>query len=120
MPEATFIQDGRTLDYTAGGAIAIGAVVVQGDLVGVIVGIQGGGATGVSGDLCSLATEGVFEFAKPTGAGTDSVAGTLYYWDDTNNVATEDAASGANKLLGVSVAAVTTAGTTVRVMLRQR
>ena len=35
MPQATFVQDGCAVDYTPGVAVAAGAVVVQGDLVGI-------------------------------------------------------------------------------------
>jgi len=36
MPQATFVLEGDTIDYTAAAAVAGGDVVVQGDLVGVV------------------------------------------------------------------------------------
>lgn len=35
MAQATFVHDGRAIDYTPGGDVAAGDVVVQGELVGI-------------------------------------------------------------------------------------
>ncbi len=35
MAQATYVQQGETIDYTPGSDVAAGAVVVQGDFVGV-------------------------------------------------------------------------------------
>jgi predicted RecA/RadA family phage recombinase len=35
MPQAIYVERGETIDYTPGSAVAAGAVVVQGDFVGV-------------------------------------------------------------------------------------
>lgn len=61
MPQAIFIQDGKYIDHAAGGTLASGDVVVQGDLVGVNV------RPLAAGELGSLAVDGVFDFTKNTG-----------------------------------------------------
>ena len=111
MAQATFVQEGGAVDYTPGSAVAVGDVVVQGELVGVARGAIAANALG------SLAVEGVFDFAKATGVGTGITAGANVYWDDTNNVATTTAAG--NKLLGKCVVAAADADAKVRVRLSQ-
>lgn len=108
MPQATFVQDGASIDYTPGAAVPAGEVVVQGELVGVAKFPIAANALG------SLSVEGVFDFAK--GAGAIS-AGALVYWDDTNNVATTTATG--NKLIGKVVTAAASGATTVRVRMDQ-
>ncbi len=88
---ATFIQEGASIDYTPGADVAAGAVVVQGELVGVAVRAISANTLG------ALAVEGVFDFPKATGGGTAITAGAQLYWDDTNDVATTNAGAGANK-----------------------
>ena len=105
---ATFVSDGRYVDYTPSTAVAAGAVVVQGDLVAVAIRSI---PANVKGALC---VAGVVSFPKATGAIT---AGTSLYWDATNGVATSTATS--NKLIGKSVAAAASADATVEVLLRQ-
>jgi len=114
MGQADFVHDGAAIDHTPGSALAAGDVVVIGDLVAVAKGPIPANTLG------ALATEGVYDFAKATGAGTDLTAGTLVYWDDTENVAKSDAESGANKLIGPVIRAAATTDATVRVLLRQR
>lgn len=79
--EAVKIQEGGVIDYTAGGTIANGDVVPLTDRVGVAL------DDAVSGDVISLALEGVFEI---TGATADTFAiGTVVYFDATaRNVTT--------------------------------
>ena len=57
---------------------------------------------------------------RATGGSTAIAAGALVYWDDTNDVATTNSASGANKLIGVTVAAAVDGDALVRVMMKQR
>ncbi|HMP05786.1 MAG TPA: DUF2190 family protein [Lacipirellulaceae bacterium] len=109
MPQATFVQEGMSIDYTPGADVAAGDVVVQGDLVGVA-------KTEIkSGKLGALAVAGVFDFAKNTGVAY--TAGQVLYWDDAVNVVTT--AAPGNKLIGKVVRAAASAETTVRVRLSQ-
>jgi predicted RecA/RadA family phage recombinase len=109
MPQATFVQEGASIDYMPAADVATGDVVVQGDLVGVAkLDIK-------TNKLGALAVAGVFDFAR-TG-GTVYTVGMLMYWDDTNNVATNVATG--NKLLGKAVRISTPSDATVRIRLSQ-
>jgi predicted RecA/RadA family phage recombinase len=109
MAQATFVHDGRWIDYTPGADVAAGDVVVQGDLVGVAV------RPIAANQLGALAVAGVFDFAK--GAGVAYTVGQILYWDDTNNVVTTTATG--NKQIGKVVRAAASADTLVRVRLSQ-
>jgi predicted RecA/RadA family phage recombinase len=108
---ATFIQDGDSLDYTPGADVAAGAVVVQGDLVGVAK------RPIPANTLGSLAVSGVFDFPKASGASTAIGAGVNVYWNAGTQVATTTASG--NKLLGKTVRAAADGDTLVRVRLSQ-
>ncbi|MCX7801380.1 MAG: DUF2190 family protein [Fimbriimonadales bacterium] len=108
--EAIFVHEGGRIDYTPTSDVAAGAVVVQGDLVGVAT------QPIKAGQLGSLAVEGVFDFAKATGTGTAIAVGTVLYWDDAANRATTSASG--NKLLGKCVKAAADSDPTVRVKLK--
>ncbi len=110
---ATFVHDGKRIDYTPGADVAAGAVVVQGELVGVA------NTPIASGTLGSLAVEGVFDVPKAAGVGTAIAAGAETYWDEAEQVAKTDDEAGANKYLGKTVAAAGDDDTTVRVRLSQ-
>lgn len=110
---ATFVHDGNSIDYTSATNLAAGAVVVQGDLVGVARAPIAANAPG------SLAVDGVFDFPKAAGAGTAIAAGANCYWDVADGQAKTDAEGGANKLLGKCIKAAADADTTVRVRLSQ-
>jgi len=113
MALATFIHEGRSIDYTPGADVAAGDVVVQGELVGIAkLDIK-------ANTLGALAVAGVFDIAKATGGGTAITAGALVYWDAGAEQATTSAAAGANKLLGKTVAAAADGDATVRVRLSQ-
>ena len=110
---ATFIHDGKAIDYTPTADVAAGAVVVQGELVGVA-------RTPIAANaLGSLAVSGVFDFPKATGTGSGITAGAEVYWDETDKQAKTDDESGANKLLGKVVQSAANADSTVRVRLNQ-
>ena len=109
MPQATFVHDGDFIDYTPGGGLAAGDVVVQVDLVGVVT------RPLAANELGAVEVAGVFDFAKNTGVAYS--IGTILYWDDTNNVVTTTATG--NKQIGKSVRAAASADTTVRVRLSQ-
>jgi predicted RecA/RadA family phage recombinase len=111
MPQATFVHEGASIDYTPAADVAAGDVVVQGDLVGVAkLDIK-------AGKLGALAVEGVFDFAKATGAGTAIAVGALVYWNDAANQATTTATG--NKQIGKSVRAAGDNDPTVRVRMDQ-
>jgi len=112
MATATFIHDGSAIDYTPGADVAAGAVVVQGELVGVV-------RTAIAANaLGALAVVGVFDLPKASGDG-GIAAGAEVYWDEAEQVAKTDDESGANKLIGKTIAAAGDADTTVRVRLSQ-
>ena len=71
--EAVKIQDGGVIDYTATAVIANGNIVPLTDRVGVAL------DDAVSGDVISLAIEGVFEVTATT-ADTFAI-GTVVYFD---------------------------------------
>lgn len=109
---ATFIHDGKAIDYTPGADVAAGAVVVQGELVGVV-------RTPIAANaLGSLAVVGVFDLPKASGDGGITV-GAEVYWDEAEAVGKTDAEAGANKKLGKAIAAAADTDTTVRVRLSQ-
>lgn len=108
---ATFIHKGNSIDYTPTSDVAAGAVVVQGELVGVA-------STPIAANvLGSLAVVGVFDFAKATGGGTAITAGANCYWDAANTRATTT--SSGNKLIGKCVRAAADADSLVRIRLSQ-
>ena len=113
MPTAVFVQEGDQIDYTPGSAVAAGAVVVQGDLVGVAKQPIAANALG------ALAVSGVFDFPKATGGGSAITAGATVYWDEAEQVAKTDSETGANKLIGKTTAAAGDNDATVRVRMSQ-
>ncbi|MCG3180111.1 MAG: hypothetical protein BIFFINMI_02466 [Phycisphaerae bacterium] len=113
MATATFVHDGKSIDYTPGADVSAGDVVVQGDLIGIAK------LDIASGVLGALAVTGVFDVPKTAGVGEAIAAGVKVYWDVADGVAKEDAEAGANKYLGKTVAAAGDDDTTVRVRLEQ-
>jgi len=108
-----FRHEGDAIDYTPGADVAAGDVVVQDELVGVArLDIK-------ANALGALAVAGVFDFPKATGGGTAITAGAVVYWDDTNDVATTDDGTGANKPIGKAVLAAADGDATVRARLSQ-
>jgi predicted RecA/RadA family phage recombinase len=115
---ATFVQSGKAVDYTPTTAVAAGAVVVQGNLVGVAK------EPIPANSLGGLAVEGVFDFPKTAGVGSGIAAGAQVYWDATDGVATVSANNGATPpvaypSLGKTVQACADGDATVRVRLHQ-
>ena len=113
MATAKFIQTGDSIDYTPGSAVSAGAVVVQGDLVGVAK------LDIAANKLGALAVAGVFDFPKAAGQGKAIAVGAKVYWDVADQVAKTDDETGANKLIGKTVRAAGDNDTTVRVRLSQ-
>jgi len=109
MAQAVFVHEGASIDYTPAADVAAGDVVVQGDLVGVAkLDIK-------ANKLGALAVDGVFDFAKV--AAVALAVGTIVYWDDAANVATN--VSVGNKQIGKVVRAAAAADATVRAKLSQ-
>jgi predicted RecA/RadA family phage recombinase len=108
---ANFISEGDNLDYTPGADVAAGAVVVQGDLIGVAKRPIPANTAG------SLAVSGVFDFPKSTAGGSAIAAGATVYWNAGAQQATTTSAG--NKLLGKTTKAAADADATVRVRLSQ-
>jgi predicted RecA/RadA family phage recombinase len=102
-----YIQEGETMNYTAGAAITAGQMVLVTGVVGIAVSDCASGAVGV------MATMGVFEVAKE---GTDAPAqGQIMYYNATNGTATVTASS--NKVIGYAWAAAASGDSTVQVRL---
>jgi predicted RecA/RadA family phage recombinase len=100
----------QVIDYSPPSvAVSAGDVLVIGDLVAVARLDIAVGGTGQL-HLC-----GIYDIAKSTSGGSGQVAGTTFYWDATNHVATTSASG--NKLLGKSELVCADADTTVRVVL---
>ena len=113
MATATFVHDGNAIDYTPGSDVAAGDVVVQEELVGIAKQPIAANALG------ALAVTGVFDFPKTAGVGEAIAAGAKVYWDVADQVAKTDDETGANKLLGKTIAAAGDDDATVRVRLGQ-
>ena len=113
MATAQFIHNGDSIDYTPGAAVAAGDVVVQGDLIAIAK------LDIAAGQLGALATVGVFDVPKATGAGTNITAGAKLWWNATNSRVEKTDGSGVHKYLGKAVLAAASADTTVQVRLEQ-
>jgi len=100
--EAVKIQEGGVIDYTAGATIANGEVVPLTDRVGVAL------DNAESGDVISLALEGVFEMTGKT-ANTFAV-GTVVYFDAATREVTTTVASNIKAGIAVTDLAGGTAG----------
>mgnify|MGYP001357099142 CR=1 FL=1 len=116
MATAQFIQDGRSIDYTPGSAVAAGDVVVQGELVGVAKLDIAAGQKG------ALAVDGVFEVPKEAAEADKAIAaGVKVYWNPTNarvETGSGDPA-GTYKYMGKTIKAALTTDTVTRVRLEQ-
>ena len=110
---ARFIHDGNSIDHTPSTDVAAGAVIVQGDLIGIAKVPIPAGTSG------ALAVTGVFDVPKATGVGSALGSGVKVYWDAGNSVATTDDNAGANKYLGKTVDAASDDDAIVRVRLEQ-
>jgi predicted RecA/RadA family phage recombinase len=87
---ASYVQDGKLLDYTPGSAVAAGDVVVIGSLVGVAPRPIAANALG------SLAVDGVF--SMPCASGATGAQGSAINWYATSGVAHASTGVAAGKL----------------------
>jgi predicted RecA/RadA family phage recombinase len=111
MATGTYVQAGANIDYTPGGAVAAGDIVVQNKLFGVAPKAIAANALG------SLAIEGVFDLPKEVNTGTALTVGTKVWWDAGNSVVFTTESS--NCRVGTVVKAAADADATVRVKLIQ-
>lgn len=109
--QAEFFQVGNVIDFTPGADVAAGAVVVQGELVGVA------NRKILANKLGALSVEGVFKFAKDNA--TAFAVGVDVFWDVADGEATEDADTGTNKLIGKTVLAAADTDTILLAKLNQ-
>ena len=113
--QATFVQEGTSVDYTPSSDVAAGQVVVQNSLIGIAkVPIP-------AHTLGALATAGVFDVVKETGALN---AGAALYWDVDGDPQGGEAGTGAatatstaNSFAGFVLTAAGSADETVRMIL---
>lgn len=111
MPQAIYRSPGKTIPHTPSGALSSGDVVVTVDLIGVAVNDIAASALG------ALYVEGIFTLPKESGSSTAIPAGTIVYWDNTNDRAT--ATSSGNKRIGKVITAAVDGDTTVEVLMQQ-
>lgn len=104
-----FKYQGDKLTVLSPGTVTSG----QGVLIGLLFGVALHGAA--SGELLTLAVEGVWHMPKATGGGTGLTAGAVVYWDNTNKRVTATATG--NKPVGLVELAAGTSDTTVPVKL---
>ena len=104
---ATPVSVGMRVNYTPAQAVALGAVVIQGDLIGIA------DRPIPAGTLGALAIKGIFNMPKATNAAL--TAGTKVYWDAATSTVT--ATVGSNKFVGKVVTAATASAPEVEVLL---
>lgn len=106
---ASAISVGMRVDYQSSSDVAVGTIILMGDLIGLADRPIPANRPG------SLAIAGVFRVPKATGASTALTKGVLVYWDNTNTRATTTA--GSNKVLGKVANAVADADANVDVIV---
>lgn len=118
MAQATFVHDGKAIDYTPGSAVAAGEVLAIGSNTIAIAKIPIAASA-----LGAVATRGVFDGAKVTGTVN---LGDAIYWDSTGDPVGGTAGSGAftttaagNVYAGRAVKAAASGDATVRFELRE-
>jgi predicted RecA/RadA family phage recombinase len=110
------LGNGKTLNYTASGAIASGAIVPLEDTVGIAIAAIASGETG------AIAMEGIFRLPKNTTSDGVFAVGQKVYFDASTSKCTADADDGGSPaaafvFVGYATAAAIQAGTTVDVLL---
>lgn len=101
-----YVQEGKTLNYTAGADITSGQFVLIGTIGGVAKTDIANGKTG------AVHISGVFSIPKATGAVTQ---GAKLYWDESESEVTTTATD--NTLIGVAAAAAASGDSNVHVLL---
>ncbi len=108
--QAQYVHDGKAVDFTPDVDVAVGSIVVQGDLVGITK------RDIKAGSLGSIAVEGVFDIPKDPVDANAFDAGSKVYVDDIGNVVSDEVG---NKYLGKVVADAAEADSFVRIRLSQ-
>jgi len=104
-----YIQPGDSITVTATAAASSGDGVKLGNLFGIASG------DAAIGENLVLTTTGVFEMPKPF---TDELAvGDALYWDDSNELVTNNDDSGNNTLVGIAVSVAGNPSSAVNVRL---
>lgn len=104
-----YVQHGENVDITAPYAVSSGGGVLVGALFGVAIVDIANGAVG------TIATEGVYDLAAATGAGTNAAQGAKAYWDNSAKKVTPVDTN--NTFIGYFLAAKATGDATARVRL---
>lgn len=110
--EAAFKNEGKIIPFYSASALAAGAVVVKGSLVGVVVRALTA-ADITAGRYAELQMEGVFTCAKETSLVVTQ--GDEIYFDESENVMT--ATSSGNIFFGIATEDSATGATTVVVRM---
>jgi len=110
MGNATFVQDGASIDYTPSADVAAGDIVN----LGAIIGIAKRPITAAV--LGALAIEGIFSLLKDGTTGPVFSQGDHVFWDSVNELAVRTGGSGC-WYLGTAIAAAGTNEALVRVEL---
>lgn len=108
--QAQFVHDGKAVDFTPTVDVAVGSIVIQGDLVGITK------RDIKAGSLGSIAVEGVFDIPKDPVDAVAYEAGTKVYVDEDSEVVADDVG---NTYLGKVVSDAATTDSFVRVRLSQ-
>jgi len=101
-----YVQEGKTLNYTAGADITSGQFVLIGTIGAVAKTDIANGKTG------AVHISGVFSIPKATGAVTQ---GAKLYWDESESEVTTTATD--NTLIGVAAAAAASGDSNAQVLL---
>lgn len=101
-----FVEEGCVLDYTAGGAITSGQVVIDGQFIGIA------SKSGVSGDVIAVNLKGVYTLAKDTS--TAITKGDKLFWSVADSEITKVAT---DKPIGIAWTAAGSSDTSVQVKL---
>lgn len=88
MPEATFVQEGESLDYTPAAAVVAGKVVQMGGFIGITKAPIAAAALG------ALAISGVFAIAKSASAGPAFEPGDTVHFTVATGLASRTGGSG--------------------------
>ena len=82
--QAQFIHDGKAVDFTPAADVAVGSIVIQGDLVGITK------RDIKAGSLGSIALEGVFDIPKDPALAVAFEAGAKVYVDEDGSIVADD------------------------------
>lgn len=106
---ADFIQEGKSMEHVASGAVTAGDVLLKGEKIVVAKHDIADTETG------TVATQGVFDFPKT--AVTVYAVGVKVFWDVADQEATEAEDVGTNRLIGYVAKAALSADALVRCYL---